>query len=703
MSDADDGLDSERGQPQPNPQPSQPDPDSLNEMIRDWLRSEHADEVAAFADRVPDGMWICLSAASLKNDCDSKLYEDLLHQPYAVENGTAANGFDGIKRVVVTEADVSVPPEDLTIRWVDFPAQRLVGEYRAAETEQLLSVEGQIEQATGVTPVVSTGAFECLRCGTLTYLEQTDTTPSLRTPTECHGCEREGPFDLDKTQSEFIDYQRIRLQTPPEHGQDGVENLTVSVTGSLAGEYTGAVGRKAVITGYLTTRDTGDWERPFMLRARSIELVESEDVDIEAYRDTIDAFESLQNPVGALVDSRMLPDMYAPEGSQLRRLKYAVLLQACSPPRLGGSQRGDVHVFACGDPSTGKTAVAELAEQIVPRSEFVSTRVTGVGLTAAAVNDDRSGWMIKSGAIVRANNGVLVIDELDKIDNEHVNALHSPMERQRVSPSIADQSVTLPAETSVLATANPKYGRFDEYEPIGEQLDIPPTLLSRFDLIFTMTDRIDETRDQKMAEAITDGFQSAIDREFNSLEQDGEDSPVGFLRAWVAEARTYEPEFPDDAAAKLREFFVSLRQDGNGDDSPVPVTARQLEGLHRLAMAHARARHAEVVASIDVRAATSLVRDSLRNVGIDPDSGELDVDMVETTTSEPQRSRISLLVSTVDELEDQHSAGAPRDRIIEELNEAGIERETAEGLIETQLDRGIIYETETNHFRLKSS
>lgn len=700
MSDADDGSGSEPEQSQSNTQPSHPDADALNEVIRDWLRSEHADEIAAFAARAPDEMWIRLSVASLKNDCGAEVYQDLLHQPSAVENGTTAHGFDGISHVVMTEAEVSEPAEDLTIRWVDFPAPRLVGAYRSAETERLLSVEGQIEQVTGVTPVVSTAAFRCLRCGTLTYIEQTDTTDELRTPAECHGCERQGPFDLDKTQSEFIDYQRIRIQTPPEHGQDGVENLSVSVTGSLAGEYTGAVGRKAIISGYLTTRDTGDWKRPFLLRARSIELIESEDVDTEAYRDTIDQFESLQDPVGALVDSRMLPDMYAPKSSQLRRLKYAVLLQACSPPRLGGSQRGDVHVFACGDPSTGKTAVAELAEQIVPRSEFVSTRVTGVGLTAAAVNDDRSGWMIKSGAIVRANNGVLVIDELDKIDNEHVNALHSPMERQRVSPSIADQSVTLPAETSVLATANPKYGRFDEYEPIGEQLDIPPTLLSRFDLIFTMTDQVDETRDQKMAEAITHGFQSAIEREFNAQDHDDEDSPVGFLRAWIAEARTYEPEFPDDVAAELRQFFISLRQDGDGDDSPVPVTARQLEGLHRLAMAHARARHADVVASVDVRAAIALVRYSLRNVGIDPESGEFDVDIVETSTSKSQRNQISLLLSTIDELEDDHSAGAPRDRIVEELDESGIEPETVDNLIETQLNNGMILEPKTDHYRL---
>lgn len=144
--------------------------------------------------------------------------------------------------------DASIQPQDITIRWNDISDQRLVGQYRASETERLLAVEGQIDQATGVNPVVSTAVFECQRCGTNTRVKQP--ADSLAEPHECKGCERQGPFRLNENKSEFVNYQQLRLQTPPEHAQDGVENLTVTVTGALAGEHTGDIGRKAVVNGY---------------------------------------------------------------------------------------------------------------------------------------------------------------------------------------------------------------------------------------------------------------------------------------------------------------------------------------------------------------------------------------------------------------------------------------------------------------------
>lgn len=663
----------------------------LDQEIQRWLQEAHSDEVTAFADRLPEETWIQLSAATLKDVCGDELHHDLLYETETIEDGDSSMGIHGIKTVLTELTDASLQPQDITIRWTDISDQRLVGQYRASETERLVAVEGQIDQATGVDPVVSTAVFECQRCGMNTAVPQDETSDDLVGPHECSGCERQGPFRLDKSKSEFVNYQQLRLQTPPEHAQDGVENLTVSVTGALAGEYTGDIGQKAVVNGYLTTKDTGDWQRPFLLKARSIDLVDETGVDIEKHREEIERVEKLKDPISEIVESKMLPDMYAPDGSELQVLKLAVLLQACSPPRLNEAERGDIHVFACGDPSTGKTAVSKLASKIVPRSEFVSTRVTGVGLTAAAVNDELTGWTIKSGAIVRANNGLLVIDELDKIDEDHINKLHHPMESQRVSVAVADQSVTFPAETSVLATANPKYGRFDPYEPIAEQIELPPSLLPRFDLILTMTDHIDEQHDTELAAAITDGFQSAIEKERDSQNQVGDTENVEFLRAWIAEAQTYVPELPDEAKEELEKFFVDLRQHGEDADSPIPVTARQLEGLIRLAIASARARHAEIVTDIDVDLAIALVTRSLRDVGIDPESGEFDADIIETGSSKSQRERMKKLKSVIEELNDEYADGAPYDEVVEEMVAAGVEREKAEEAIGKQLEKGIVY------------
>ncbi len=664
---------------------------------QEWLQESHQAELRDLEERLPDETFIPLSVSSLRESCGPDVCYDVIHHPNKFECGTEV--IASIKMVVAELVEATVDEQEIRIRWHDIPDRRLVGQYDARDTERLISIEGQIDLASGVEPVVSVASFRCGRCGTVNSISQAMTSDDLQEPSECVGCERQGPFRLDKQKSEFVDRQVIRIQTPPECVQNGIENLHVSVTGELAGEHTGDLGESAVVSGYLTTKDTGNWERPYLLQGNDVELIDEINVDIEQYAEEIDELESRQDPVPEIVDERMLPEMYAPESSKLRMLQLAVLLQACSPPRLDGTKRGDIHVIACGDPSTGKSAVAELADEIVPRSEMVSTRVTGVGLTAAGVHDELTGWTIKSGGIVRANNGMLIIDELDKIKNSYIDDLHSPMEAQRVSAAVADQSVTLPAETSVLATANPKFGRFDEYEPIGEQIEFPTSLLSRFDLIIILTDQVDKTRDEKLAEAVTEGYQTAIDKERGDSNGVNAENNVEFLRAWIASAQDYMPKLSEESAAQLRDFFTNLRQKGEDEDSPVPVTVRQLEGLNRLAIASARARHSEVVTEIDVNRAIELVRLALQDVGIDPETGEFDVDIVETGSSKSQRDRAKSIKSIIDDLCDEYENGAPCDEIIERASDVGFEETKIEDEIVKLRNRGEIYEPCDQCFR----
>lgn len=671
------------------------------QILEKWLQTRHEQELEAFVDRLPGEAWIELSVETLAEVCGTDLCDDLLKNVEAIEEGSSRYPeVLAIKTVIVESVGVDVVADDITIRWTDLPDRRLVGDYRAKELERLFAVEGQIEAMTEVDPVLSEAAFECLRCGSITKLPQKMTNEELREPHECPGCERQGPFDLNRDKSEYVDYQELQLQTPPEHAQDGVETLTVTLRGTLAGQYTGELGQKVVVNGYLTTKDTNGWKRPFRLQAREIELLNDVNVDVEAYQDEIDLFREENDPVGEIVDSKIGPKLFAPEGSDLRLLKFAVLLQACSPPRLNGSQRGDIHVLACGDPSTGKTDVAETAAEFMPRSEFVSSRATGVGLTAAAEQDDLSGWTIKSGSIVRANDGILVIDELDKIDDSEIHDLHTPMETQTVEAAVADQKVSLPAETSVLTTANPKFGRFDEFEPIGEQFDMPTSFLSRFDLIVTLTDQPDAERDAKLASSVMDGIQTALQAERNKTCKASVDDNIGFLRAWVTEAREYLPKFPDEAKTRLRNFYQIIRQEGDDEDSPVPIAARQIEGMVRLAIASARARHSDTVEDVDVDRAIWLVEQTLQDVGIDPETGELDADLIETGNSKSQRDRRKLVRTTVRELCREHETGAPYAEIVEEMVADGISEEKAKNAIEKTLQKGELYEPEDDTYRL---
>jgi replicative DNA helicase Mcm len=674
---------------------------TVDERLHQWLKNHHEDEVEAFNERAPDATWIQLSASTITESQGTDLYHDLIHNTRKIENGVDGT-LIGIKSLLERVTTGTVSSHDITIRWSDLHDRRLVGEYQATDTERLIAVEGQVDQATGVDPVIATAVFECQRCGTSSAIDQNKTSETLIEPHECAGCERQGPFDLVKEDSDLIDHQQFRLQTPPEHATGGVEHLTVSVMGDLAGEYTGSIGRKVVINGYLTTKDTGDWQRPYLLQARDIELVDDTGIDIEAYREEIEELEAADDTVSTIVDSKMLPGMYAPEDSDLRMLKLAVLLQACSPSRLPGGERGDMHVFACGDPSTGKTDVAELAADIVPRSELVSTRVTGVGLTAAAVQTDLNGWSVKAGAIVRANGGLIAIDELDKIDEEYVNELHHPMESQRVSVSVADQNVTFPSKTSVLATANPKYGRFDKYEPISEQIDLPASLLSRFDLIITMTDTVDETHDKKVADAVVGKFAEALSVEQSTDEDDSDSETTELLQAWIIEAESYSPNLPYEQGEKLKAFYQEIRQASSGDDDhhAIPVTPRQLEGLVRLATASARARHADVIEDVDVERAITLVKRSLHDVGVDPDTGQFDADIIETGTSKSQRDRVKCIESIVTELEREKDEAPAVSEVIEEMANDGFEKEKVGKAIDKALSDGHLYETQSDRVRV---
>lgn len=668
----------------------------LDRLLYDWLTTCHKTEVQAFRARLPGETWIQLSGATLK-EYNSDLYHDLIHSPRQIETGIDGE-VDGLKSLLERAVDEEIPPQEISIRWNGISDRRLVGEYKARETEQLHSVEGQVDLTTGVDPVIDTAVFECKRCGTETSVEQKKTSDGLIEPLECRGCERQGPFDLDKPKSDLIDHQELRLQTPPERANDGVEHLTVSVTGDLAGEHTGSIGQRVIINGYLTTKDTGDWERPYLLQASDIVVADETGIDVEAYRDEIEAVEQEDDPIATIVDSKMLPGMHAPESSDLRMLKIAVLFQACSPASIGGVERGNIHLFACGDPSTGKTDVAELATDIVPRSEFVSTRVTGVGLTAAATNTELNGWTVKAGALVRASDGLLAIDELDKIDEDAVNELHNPLESQLVSVSVADQSVTFPAETSVLATANPKYGRWDQYEPIADQLDLPPSLLSRFDLIITTVDEVDEEHDEKVADAVVEKFSEALSQENGSNDEEDPEN-TGFLQAWVVEADSYMPTLPYEQGEKLKQFYQDLRIAADSTEDAIPTTPRQLEGMVRLATASARARHSDIIEDIDVQRTIDLVKRSLQDVGIDPDTGKFDADLIETGTSKSQRDRVKTVRSMVSDLTDEFDDGVPRTEIILEMHEEGFDPEKAAKAIEKALRNGELYEPKKDQLR----
>jgi replicative DNA helicase Mcm len=307
-------------------------------------------------------------------------------------------------------------------------------------------------------------------------------------------------------------------------------------------------------------------------------------------------------------------------------------------------------------------------------------------------------------------NGAVVHNSEDR------SAMHEALEQQSISVSKAGINATLKSRCSLLGAANPKYGRFDQYEPIGEQIDLEPALISRFDLIFTVTDQPDEEEDAKLAEHIlqtnyagelhthrteTSTSNYSAEEVETVTEEVAPTIEPELLRKYVAYAkRNCFPTMTEEAKSEIQEFYVDLRARGTDEDAPVPVTARKLEALVRLAEASARVRLSDRVEKSDAERATKIARSCLEDIGMDPETGEFDADVVETGTSKSQRDRIKSIKDLIRRIEEEYDEGAPRDVVVERAEENDIEESKVTHEIQKLRDKGEVYEPKQGVLRL---
>ena len=284
-----------------------------------------------------------------------------------------------------------------------------------------------------------------------------------------------------------------------------------------------------------------------------------------------------------------------------------------------------------------------------------------------------------------------------------------------ISVSKAGINATLKSRCSLLGAANPTYGRFDQYEPIAEQIDLEPPLISRFDLIFTVTDKPDEQEDAALAEHIlttnyagelnthrTETTTSNYSAEEVKQVTDTVEPTISpdLLRKYVAYAkRTCFPTMTQAARDEIQSFYVDLRAQGTSEDAPVPVTARKLEALVRLAEASARVRLSDTVAREDARRAIEIAEYSLKEIGLDPETGEFDADVIETGTSKSQRDRIKNIKRLIADIEDEYDEGAPVEVVLDRAADNGVDTEKARHEIDQLKQKGEVYEPRTDHLR----
>jgi replicative DNA helicase Mcm len=339
--------------------------------------------------------------------------------------------------------------------------------------------------------------------------------------------------------------------------------------------------------------------------------------------------------------------------------------------------------------------------ELAPKSIFVSGESSSsAGLTAAAEKDELGGWTLKAGALVLASGGIVLIDEFDKMNKEDMGSMHTALEQQTLNVAKAGIVAEFKTKTSVLAAANPKMGRFDPNQPVFTQFDIKPPLLSRFDLIFTIKDVLDENNDRKMADHIlmAHKYSDAASQGNFTFKKIMPEIPTVFLRKYIAFARkNVFPRLSEEASDKIKDYYLTLRRLG-ATQNTYTVTARQIEGMIRLAEAYAKMRLSEVVSEDDARRAVELTDYVLKEVYIDKETGRIDSDVVNIGIAKSKQDKIKVVQEIINHLSAQYDL-IKIDDIIKEAEGAGIEENKLRDILSMLKEKGDIFEPRAGHFK----
>ena len=565
---------------------------------------------------------------------------------------------------------------------------------------KLVMLEGIITRTTTVMPLVTKAAFRCKRCGRVQYVEQSGT--FLTAPSRCDEptCGRTGPFEFIQEESEFIDSQEIRVQEYPEDLPPGQTPRSLDVR--LVGKDLINVARpgdRVRIFG-IVRAESSTLPRAGKLRTFTLHIdanfVESAGRETETLSISPEEEEEILRLSKDPWIHRKIIRSIAPSIYGYEHIKEAIMYLL-----FGGVQkslpditiRGELNVLMIGDPGTAKSQLLRYVQRISPRGLYTSGRgTTAAGLTAAVLPTKAGGMSLEAGALVLADKGIACIDEIDKMRKEDRVAIHEAMEQHTISIAKGGIVATLNARTAILAAANPALGRYDPYRTVAENISLPVTILSRFDLIFVMRDVPERERDVSMTEHILKLHMRGAPPEEAPI-------PPDLLRKYISYARNVKPVLTPEALERLKEFYLAMRSASEAEGAPIAITARQLESLIRIAEARARAALRGEVLAEDAEAAIAIMRRSLKEVGIDVSSGKFDIDIIMTGKPKSLRDKLRALLSLLVEME-KETGMVRRSSLIESLNrEFNIPQDEAERLISQLLKEGTIYEPRKGYLK----
>lgn len=594
--------------------------------------------------------------------------------------------------------------EQIRARIANFPLHRSLRQINAETIGRITSVSGMVVRASEVKPLAKELVYRC-QDNHVTRVVQIQGT-GINVPAVCSNPDcKHRSLEMKPKESRFIDFQILRLQELPEDLPPGQipHYVDVSIKQDLVDN--ARPGDRIILTGVVRIEQEavrGATGRSGLHRLR----IEGNNIEFLGGRGGKSSRKIEREAISPDEEKIILghvrsPDIYAklvesfaPHVAEHHHIKEAIMLLIVGSVQRqttdGTKVRGDINIFLVGDPGTAKSEMLKFCSKIAPRGLYTSGRgSSAAGLTAAVIKDKSGMMMLEAGAVVLGDQGLVCIDELDKMRSEDRSALHEVMEQQTASIAKGGIVATLNARTSILAAANPEGGRYDIYKTIVDNVKIPIPLLTRFDLIFVIRDIPSAQRDERIARHILTRHTSRGVTRRAAIDPD-------ILTKYFAYAKRFMPEMTAEAEKTVLDYYLDRRKDENPEN--ILSTPRQLEGIIRLATARARLLMKDSVEVEDAERAIFLMDKMLEEAGYDKNNDRVDI-MVLHGKGSIQSSRIQLFMDIMRSLGGDDSKNVEEKTLIEEL--VSSEKFTpaeAHKFLQKMINEGIVYESKAGFY-----
>ena len=566
---------------------------------------------------------------------------------------------------------------DVRVRIANYPAQRSLREINAEVIGKMTSVSGMVVRSSEIKPLAKELVYICPE-GHETHIVQ-EKGLEFNAPLKCsNGKCTHRDLEISPEKSRFIDFQMVRLQELPEDLPPGQLPHYVDVTVLQDLVDNARPGDRVILTGLVRIEQE---HIPSMRGKTGIYRLRIQGNNIE-----------FLGGRGGKTSRSTEREEISPDEEKIIKESILLLIVGSTQRVLadGAKIRGDINIFLVGDPGTAKSEMLKFCARIAPRGLYTSGRgSTAAGLTAAVVRDKIGIMMLEAGAVVLGDQGLVCIDEFDKMKPEDRSALHEVMEQQSASIAKGGIVATLNARTSILAAANPMYGKYDPFKNITENVNLPVPLLTRFDLIFVVRDIPSKERDNRIARHIL-SLHRTSGTDTKSL------IDVDILTKYLSYAKRIEPVITQEAEEKILEYYMKMRNVES--EGMITVTPRQLEGLVRLATARARLLMKTHVEAEDAERAIFLIQSMLEDAGVDVNTGQVDLGVLQGRPHS-EVSKMQLFMDVMKSLEGDEKRPVEEKTFVKELVKTGkFTEEEARKYLKKLQRESAIYESKPGHY-----